>query len=47
MDRADVVVLAQASMARVLAARGAPSRVPVLASPPFGIDRAGELLAAS
>lgn len=43
IGRADVVVLAQASMARVLATMSTPA-VPVLSSPEFGVARAAEVL---
>jgi hypothetical protein len=44
----DVVVLAQASMARVAETLPAAERpVPVLSSPRLGMERAAELLAAS
>lgn len=44
--RADVIVLAQASMARVAAALGpADQRVPILSSPRSGVERARDVLA--
>jgi Asp/Glu/hydantoin racemase len=42
----DVVVLAQASMARVVASLPDGSRVPILSSPELAVRRAGQLLAA-
>lgn len=45
LERSDVVVLAQASIARVLAALPQPPRVPVLSSPLSGLKAAGAKLA--
>lgn len=45
LDRSEVVVLAQASMARLLGALAEPPRIPVLTSPVLGIQAAGEKLA--
>lgn len=42
LDRSDVVVLAQASMARLIGALEQPPRVPILTSPVSGIKAAGE-----
>ncbi|HET7767307.1 MAG TPA: aspartate/glutamate racemase family protein [Chloroflexota bacterium] len=44
LARADVIVLAQASMARLLAALPEPPRVPVLTSPVSGLQAAGACL---
>lgn len=44
LKRADVVVLAQASMARLLSALPEPPRVPVLTSPVSGLRAAGDRL---
>jgi Asp/Glu/hydantoin racemase len=41
----DVVVLAQASMARVVASLPGNGHVPILSSPELAVQRAGELLA--
>lgn len=46
IDRSDVVVLAQGSMARLLASLATPPRVPVLTSPVSGLRAAGALLQA-
>ncbi len=47
MDQVDVIVLAQATMARVVATLpAAEQRVPILASPPLGVAAMKELLAA-
>lgn len=45
IDRSDVVVLAQASMARLLTALKDPPRIPVLSSPTLGLQNAGAKLA--
>lgn len=42
LDRSDVVVLAQASMARLIGSLAQPPRVPILTSPVSGIKAAGE-----
>jgi len=44
LERVDVVVLAQGSMARLLANLAQAPRVPVLTSPGLGLTAAGELL---
>jgi Asp/Glu/hydantoin racemase len=44
LDRSDVVVLAQASMARLQAALGEPPAVPILTSPESGLRAAGARL---
>lgn len=44
LERSDVVVLAQASMARLLGSLSRPPRVPILTSPIKGIKIAGEAL---
>ena len=46
LGRSDVVVLAQASMARLLGSLSEPPRVPVLTSPVPGLLAAGALIAA-
>lgn len=45
LKRSDVVVLAQASIARVLAALEQPPAIPVLTSPLSGLKAAGAILA--
>lgn len=45
LDRSDVVVLAQASMARLLGSLSQPPRVPILTSPATGLAAAGKLFA--
>lgn len=44
LTRSDVVVLAQASMARLLGSLSEPPRVPILTSPVSGIKSAGDVL---
>jgi Asp/Glu/hydantoin racemase len=46
LARSDVVVLAQASMARLIGALAAPPRVPILTSPLSGLTAARDHLAA-
>lgn len=44
LERSDVVVLAQASMARLLGSLSQPPRVPILTSPTSGLQAAGEVV---